>query len=148
MALWSDASKDRLEKNAHKIQVKRTTQSLIKIVAISPPGGRGQVQFRPLQHRLHRSPPLSSSPRHLRPHPPLRLSLRLLRRLLLPALPRAGCRGRLPPGPRHIRGGVQSNVSIITLLFKVTMHLPGQIYSFVVILLGNSLYWQVLFQTN
>ena len=25
------------------------------------------------------------------------------------------------------------------------MHLPGQIYSFVVILLGNSLYWQVFF---
>ena len=26
------------------------------------------------------------------------------------------------------------------------MHLPGQIYSFVVILLGNSLYWQVSFR--
>ena len=91
--------------SAHKIQVKKTTQSLIQIVAISLPGGWGQVQFRPLQHRLHRSPPLPSSPRHLRPHPPLRLSLRLLRRLLLPALPRAGCRGRLPPGPGHIRGG-------------------------------------------
>ena len=40
---------------------------------------------------------------------------------------------------------IQSNVSKITILLKVTMHLPGQIYSFVVILLGNSLYWQVSF---
>ena len=32
---------------------------------------------------------------------------------------------------------------VITFILKVTMHFPGQIYSFFIILIGNNLYWQV-----
>ena len=32
---------------------------------------------------------------------------------------------------------------IITSIPKVTMHFPGPIYSFLIILIGNNLHWQV-----
>ena len=34
-------------------------------------------------------------------------------------------------------------ITTITFTLKVTMHFPGQIYSFLIILIGNNLHWQV-----
>ena len=150
MALWSDASKDRLDKNvlsAHKIQVNKnqtefdwnccntSTRWTGSSSALASPASPALVSssafVSPTSSASSSSSPFSSASSA---SPPTRSSSSWLSRTPTPWT-RSYQRWR-------------SNVSKITILFKVTMHLPGQIYSFVVILLGNSLYWQVFFQTN